>query len=466
MSSEPESQVVVIDKIPAGESGLIVRDHTDLYRFCEQVSKADLIPAHLHKKPADAFLVAAAGMALGFDPFISMLQGYVVKGRPAWPGQMFWSKIQMSADLDWIDHGFEGSMADETRSCWIQTKRKSRDKPHPKTEYTLDHAKQAELYPGQKDRNGNWGVWVRSTDDMLFWKAVAREVRRNWPEKAVMAPIAEDMPGWRGQDAEPEVEVKDISPAPPAAEVSTTTTPPASQDPARALLEMPPEASETPQEPAAPEPEPEPSEPEKPQEAPEEGEETAKKCHGCGKTIRRDHSPVTVKVEGEDRDFHKKCAEALGPDALPPAGEPDPEDEPPPPEEEGPKAQAPATAPEASAAAETGSPEASPEPEPPDETPVEDGFGIPREKLNDEELEQIQAAIRRRVEQFAALTDSSKKKAVSLIEELFCRKGREGPDDPPLSSLRHINPAKLEKALSVAANLKIDASGADIEITL
>ena len=80
--------------IEVGQSGLVVRDHGELYRIATQVASAKLCPEALRNSPGDVLIVMAGGMAMGWDPFISVQNGFVHRGRLGWPSELIISNIE------------------------------------------------------------------------------------------------------------------------------------------------------------------------------------------------------------------------------------------------------------------------------------------------------------------------------------------------------------------------------------
>lgn len=167
--------------------------HTELFRMCEQVAKARLCPEDLRGSPADVMLVYIGARALGFDGWVGVQNGYVIKGRIRWPAEMLLAAVQAHPECEYFNYGFEGTIEDGTRSCWVESKRSSRAAANPVVTFTLEDAKRAGLYPGRTDRNNEPSNWVKFTDDQLFWKTALRDIRRNWSFITQRAAALEDV---------------------------------------------------------------------------------------------------------------------------------------------------------------------------------------------------------------------------------------------------------------------------------
>lgn len=172
-----------------GERGIAPENAAQLMDMAKWIAASDLKPAGI-KTPADAFLVMAVGMSWGYDPIMALQVLHVVKGRVGLPGETCAALIQshpLCADYRW---GFEGDGDD--RYAWIQTIRKGRPGPNPRSTFSVRDAKVAGLWES-KTRNGEKTPWWFYPDDMIMWKAVAREKRRNWPDIYPGLRVAEDL---------------------------------------------------------------------------------------------------------------------------------------------------------------------------------------------------------------------------------------------------------------------------------
>ena len=190
-----------------GDRGLAPENTTQLMEMAKFIADSDLRPDGL-KKPADVFLVMAIGMSWGFDPMMALQTLHVVKGKVGLPGETCAALIQshpLCADYQW---GIDGD-GDE-RTAWVQTVRKGRPGANPRSTFSLAEAKQARLYDEKAtDKYGEPVVWRKYTDDMLLWKATAREKRRNWPDIYPGLRVSEDV-----AELEPERDVTPTKHAP------------------------------------------------------------------------------------------------------------------------------------------------------------------------------------------------------------------------------------------------------------
>lgn len=86
-------------------------------KFCEFISKSDLVPMAYRGKPADIFTAIQAGAELGFSPMQALHSLIVIQGRPSMYSDAMLALVQASGKLEWIKEWAEG----ETAYC--ETKR-------------------------------------------------------------------------------------------------------------------------------------------------------------------------------------------------------------------------------------------------------------------------------------------------------------------------------------------------------
>ena len=175
--------------VAVGKLGFAPANAAELMQMAKFIAESDLKPSGL-KTPADVFLVMSVGMSWGFDPMMALQTLHVVKGKVGLPGETCAALIQshpQCADYRW---GFEG--AGDDYHAWVQTARAGRPAANPRSTFSVGDAKRAGLWMS-KTRNGEPTPWCTYPDDMLVWKAVAREKRRNWPDIYPGLRVTEDM---------------------------------------------------------------------------------------------------------------------------------------------------------------------------------------------------------------------------------------------------------------------------------
>lgn len=142
-----------------------VDDSLKLQKVAEGLHKSGLYPNL--KSPAGAYAVVQYGYELGLGPMTSLQNINLIQGKPAANGQTMLS-LAMS-------RGVTFKVEEETHeTCTILFKRGNMEY---RSTFTVEDAKRAGL--AGKD---NWKKWP---SEMLYWRAVAKGVRRIAPE-AVM----------------------------------------------------------------------------------------------------------------------------------------------------------------------------------------------------------------------------------------------------------------------------------------
>lgn len=197
MSSEVAKVEAPKPSVSIGARGLMPTSMDELWRVAEGAAKAGLCPEAFRGKPNDCFLAMGQGLAFGWDPFTSLQNFYVHKGKLGMGAEAGFSLVLKSGLLKDHDYGFTGE--GETRKAWFKTWRKGQPKWNPTVEYSRARAEHQGLYPGKKDKNGKLGPWFHTTDDMLLWKAVTRDLKRSWSDVIRGHMVAE--PGdWYGEE--------------------------------------------------------------------------------------------------------------------------------------------------------------------------------------------------------------------------------------------------------------------------
>lgn len=196
MSSEPALPAVPRTSVAITDGALDPRNAGELMEMAKFIAASNLKPKGLNTA-ADCFLVMLYGQAYGFHPAEALQSLHVVHGKVAAGGETLAGLIQshpLCKDYrTWVEG--EG----EERAGCVQSWRKSREKPNDVVRFSLADARHAGLYPGSKD-----SAWFKYPDDLLIWKAVARDKRRNWPDAHRKLEVVEDIEEVR--------EVKNVTP--------------------------------------------------------------------------------------------------------------------------------------------------------------------------------------------------------------------------------------------------------------
>lgn len=153
-----------------------------LMEMAKFVAGAALVPEALRNKPADCFLIMAMGMEYGFGAMQSLQTLHIVKGRVGLPGEACAALIQSHPQCKDFRIWLEGE--GEQRTACVQSWRKGREKANEVVKFSRADAKRA----GLSGEN-----WNKYPDDMLTWKAVARDKRRNWPDVYSKLQVIEDL---------------------------------------------------------------------------------------------------------------------------------------------------------------------------------------------------------------------------------------------------------------------------------
>jgi hypothetical protein len=161
--------------------GFTPRGATELMEMAKYVAESSLVPEALRRKPADCFLIMATGMEYGFPVFQALQMLHVIKGKVTLPGETCAALIQAHPECVHFRIWFEGE--GEKLTAWVQSGRKGREKNEP-ISFSMADARQAGL------SGDNWKKYPK---DMLCWKAVARDKRRNWPDVMPGCTVKEDL---------------------------------------------------------------------------------------------------------------------------------------------------------------------------------------------------------------------------------------------------------------------------------
>lgn len=170
--------------VEVGSLGFAPTNATELMQMAKFIAASKLKPQGLDDA-ADVFLVMAVGMSWGFDPMMALQTLHVVKGRVGLPGETCAALIQSHPLCELYRTWFTGD--GKTRAAHVQTARKGRDSANEPVTFTWADAERAQLTNGDN--------WKKYPDDMLLWKAVARDKRRNWPDVYPGLRVKEDYEG-------------------------------------------------------------------------------------------------------------------------------------------------------------------------------------------------------------------------------------------------------------------------------
>jgi hypothetical protein len=180
--------------VAVGELGFAPKDASELMQMAKFIAESELKPQGL-KTAADVFLVMAVGMSWGFDPMMALQTLHVVKGRVGLPGETCAALVQSHPLCKDYRTWFTGE--DDDLAAHVQTWRKGRDKANDVVVFSMADALRAQLTGGDN--------WKKYPADMLLWKAVARDKRRNWADVYPGLQVKEDYDATREERVELEV---------------------------------------------------------------------------------------------------------------------------------------------------------------------------------------------------------------------------------------------------------------------
>lgn len=87
------------------------RSFQEALKFCEFISKSELVPVAYRGKPADIFTAMQAGAEIGFSPIQSLQSLIVIQGRPSMYSDAMLALVQASNKMEWIKEWAEGDTA-------------------------------------------------------------------------------------------------------------------------------------------------------------------------------------------------------------------------------------------------------------------------------------------------------------------------------------------------------------------
>jgi hypothetical protein len=193
--------------------------------LCDQLSRSDLVPSSLRGKPANIFIVIMAGQEIGLTWPVSLRMIY----SPG-PGQIGMRGELLLAKLHEAGHEYEWE-EEPGKSCTFKLDRyagPARKSKHYEATFTMNDAIQAGLAKLNADgtvvalsRDNRPLPWMHYSQDMLFWRAVSRCVKRAAPEILMGFEVqgADD----RVENAVAEVELKPASQVPSGPEFERAT---------------------------------------------------------------------------------------------------------------------------------------------------------------------------------------------------------------------------------------------------
>lgn len=174
----PAQSAPVLPKadVAMGPRGLMPENLPELWRLAEGAARSGVFP-QVAGNPNKAFSLMAYGMELGFTPFRSLSAVTIIEGKPSLPGEaalaLVRSKRVLKPGTDFeVDYEGEG----DAYGCRVTVWRNGWHEPREER-FNVHDAKIAGLW-GKKTKDGHDTSWIRYPKDMLFWRALARLLRR------------------------------------------------------------------------------------------------------------------------------------------------------------------------------------------------------------------------------------------------------------------------------------------------
>lgn len=192
---EPEKPLVKMD--PSKK----ITDLDEASRLCDTLARSTIVPKSLQGKASNIFVVIMAGQEMGLPWPVALRTIYSPgEGQIGIRGQLLLAKLREAG------HGYTWEEA--TDACTFRLRRNAYRADQPDEDYsatfTVEDAIQAGLAKRHENgtiiavsQYGNALPWQQYSSDMLFWRAVAKCVRRAAPEV---------MLGFEVQGAEPATE--------------------------------------------------------------------------------------------------------------------------------------------------------------------------------------------------------------------------------------------------------------------
>lgn len=139
---------IMKDKDPASSQLATIEPRTfeEALRFCEYISKSDLVPKDYIGKPANCFVAIQHGKELGLSPLQSLQSISNINGRPGVFGDTQLGLVQVHPDYEWHKEWIDGT--GDKMVAHFQIKRRGQDL-HEET-FSVEDAKTAGLWDDRK----------------------------------------------------------------------------------------------------------------------------------------------------------------------------------------------------------------------------------------------------------------------------------------------------------------------------
>ncbi len=137
---------IVKESASAQLASIEPRTFEEALRFCEYISKSDLVPKDYIGKPANCFVAIQHGRELGLSPLQALQSVASINGRPGVFGDTQLGLVQVHPDYEWHKEWIDG-MGDKM-VAHFQIKRRGQD-VHEEI-FSVDDAKIAGLWDDRK----------------------------------------------------------------------------------------------------------------------------------------------------------------------------------------------------------------------------------------------------------------------------------------------------------------------------
>ena len=131
----------------------------DAMKYCEMLSRSDVVPKAYKDKPEDIFVCLQYGVSVGLKPMQALHSIAVINGRACMWGDALLALILSHPDFEDISE----FQSEDVATCIIKRKRKGRI-AEIKSEFSIEDAKRARLW-------GKQGPWTQYPDRMLKMRA-------------------------------------------------------------------------------------------------------------------------------------------------------------------------------------------------------------------------------------------------------------------------------------------------------
>ena len=186
--AEPKTNLPEKCPVNVGARGLMPTTMTELFRLAECISQSRLAPKALDT-PAKILVAMQIGMEIGFSPMQALQSMAVINGKASVGGDGALALVRASGLLESISSGLDGE--DDSPVAWVETIRKG-DKSPLHTRFSVDDAKKAGLW----EKAGPWSQYPKR---MLYYRALAFNLRDNFPDVLKGVRVAEEQ-----RDVQPE----------------------------------------------------------------------------------------------------------------------------------------------------------------------------------------------------------------------------------------------------------------------